>query len=94
MRPYWTPPVSLRVETEAGNARLVVRDRGPGLAEAQWDKVGRRFVRSGAPDGTGLGLAIVRAVANRHGGELRFARTAEGRFEASMVLPLDREAPA
>lgn len=89
---YGTPPVSVSVEKETDRARLVVRDQGQGIPEEQWTTAGMRFGHSNTPEGAGLGLAIVRAVVNRHSGELQFARTAKGRFEAAIILPLDRTA--
>jgi signal transduction histidine kinase len=75
----------VRVEvSEAGDAVvLVVGDDGPGVPEADRDRVFERFVRLGAarsPDvgGTGLGLAIVRAVAERHRGTVVLEPSAAG----------------
>jgi two-component system sensor histidine kinase MprB len=50
---------------------LTVRDRGPGIAEADLPHVFERFYRATAArgmPGSGLGLAIVRQVAEAHGG--------------------------
>ncbi|MGV4987447.1 sensor histidine kinase [Streptomyces sp. NRAIS4] len=57
-----------------------VRDRGPGLAEADLSRVFDRFYRADCArslPGSGLGLAIVRAVAVAHGGTA-FARNRPG----------------
>ena len=57
----------------APQARLVVRDEGPGVPEADRERVFRRFVRLEADRntaGNGLGLALVEAVAGLHGGEV------------------------
>lgn len=86
---HGAPPVGLRVETDLGHACLIVCDHGQGIPEEHWSDAGRRFGRSATSEGAGLGLAIVRAVACGHSGELRFARTLGGRFEALMILPLD-----
>ena len=64
-------PVSVVVREDAGRARVIVTDRGPGLSEADAEHAFERFWRAGvadAPAGAGLGLAIVRATAERHGG--------------------------
>src|SRR5204863_3744222 len=57
-----------RVTVEAvqadGLARLVVSDEGPGVPDAERERVFERFHGGGS----GLGLAIVRATAERHGG--------------------------
>ncbi|MBS1997685.1 MAG: sensor histidine kinase, partial [Cyanobacteria bacterium SZAS LIN-2] len=47
---------------------LAVEDDGPGIAEAERDRVFERFYRVLGTDaaGSGLGLAIVREIANTH----------------------------
>jgi len=66
----WSPPGETVDVTLAGG-ELTVRDRGPGIAEADRPYVFERFYRAtsarGLP-GSGLGLAIVRQVAEAHGG--------------------------
>jgi two-component system sensor histidine kinase TctE len=67
--------VLLRVREEPGVVLLEVRDSGPGIPEAEREKVFTPFYRMSAtleanPDGTGLGLAIVRDIAALHKAEL------------------------
>jgi signal transduction histidine kinase len=57
-------------------ARLWVRDTGPGFDGADPGRLFERFVGDRS-DGTGLGLAIVRAIAQAHGGDVT-AREARG----------------
>lgn len=55
-------------------ALISVGDRGPGISEADRQRVLKRFVRleeSRTKPGTGLGLSLVAAVARLHHGELR-----------------------
>lgn len=62
-------------------ACLTVTDDGPGIPEAQRERVFDRFHRmpgSSAP-GSGLGLALVRAIAHRHGGRVGLETGPEGR---------------
>jgi signal transduction histidine kinase len=63
--------VAVDVAVTAAEAVVVVTDHGPGIAEADQDRVFERFWRgrSGTP-GTGLGLPIARQVALAHGGSL------------------------
>ncbi|MEP6638349.1 MAG: sensor histidine kinase [Chloroflexota bacterium] len=69
-------PVEVTVARGEGlTARLVVRDRGIGMAEDELDRVYERFVRtdrarrSGAP-GLGLGLYACRGIVSAHGGTI------------------------
>jgi signal transduction histidine kinase len=64
--------VSVRVEREREQWRIVVADRGAGVAERDRERIFEPFFRS-RTDGTGsgLGLAIVREVAREHGGACR-----------------------
>jgi two-component system, OmpR family, sensor kinase len=61
--------VDLALSVADGVPCLAVEDSGPGIAEAERERVFDRFYRSAgatAP-GSGLGLAIVRTIAARHG---------------------------
>jgi two-component system sensor histidine kinase SenX3 len=54
-------------------AEVRVKDRGPGIPQAELKRIFKRFYRIHGPiatriKGTGLGLYIVRSVAKRHGG--------------------------
>jgi signal transduction histidine kinase len=53
-----------------GEARIEVRDDGPGLSEKDPEALFDPFY-STKERGTGLGLAIARRIARAHGGELR-----------------------
>jgi two-component system OmpR family sensor kinase len=56
--------VSVEVLHGAGEYRLVVSDRGPGLSDHDKDRALRRFWRGDtSTPGTGLGLAIAHALA-------------------------------
>ncbi|MFD5144982.1 sensor histidine kinase [Streptomyces sp. NPDC058401] len=73
---YARTGVVVRAFAEDGWALLEVTDDGPGIPEADRDRVFERFVRldadrSRAGGGTGLGLAIAREIARAHGGEVR-----------------------
>jgi hypothetical protein len=71
----YSPPGSqvwVRLESDAGRARAIVADQGPGLDPDQQAKVFEKFERLGRSDdgGTGLGLYISRRLARAMGGEL------------------------
>ncbi|MFJ9866803.1 ATP-binding protein [Streptomyces sp. NPDC101165] len=68
------------IEVVIMGTRVEVRDRGPGLADADLPRVFDRFYRADSArslPGSGLGLAIVHAVALTHGGTA-FARNRPG----------------
>ena len=66
--------LTVRVRRDAaGRPQLVVEDNGPGIPDAERERVFERFYRvlgTGA-EGCGLGLAIVREIAQSHGAEAR-----------------------
>ncbi len=58
-----------------GEARLWVRDEGPGIEPADQERIFQRFASTpraggGSSDGAGLGLAIVKAIGEAHGGRV------------------------
>jgi len=68
-----------------GQARLVVRDTGPGLPEGV--DVFQLFVTT-KPKGTGLGLSIVQQIVLQHGGEIMAASEAGKGAAFTISLPL------
>ena len=82
----------IRVEDGADCLRLVIADAGPGIPEAELEKVFEPFYRlegsrSKNTGGTGLGLGIARNIARAHGGELTLRNGAQGGLEAVLELP-------
>jgi two-component system phosphate regulon sensor histidine kinase PhoR len=84
-----------RGQTRAGTpeARLSVRDYGPGIAPEHLPRLTERFYRvdvaeSRAQGGTGLGLALVKHVLNRHGGRLTIESTPGAGAAFTMHVPL------
>jgi signal transduction histidine kinase len=82
-------PVVVSVERADGVVRIAVKDEGPGIREAERERIFQPFERGekrGA--GAGLGLAIVREVARGHGGRAYVAAGAPG-AEVIIELPVD-----
>lgn len=72
---YAATEVRVRAFAAGSRAVLEVTDDGPGIPEADRERVFDRFVRLDAArdrgsGGTGLGLAIAREIARAHGGDL------------------------
>jgi signal transduction histidine kinase len=71
-------------------ARIWIRDSGPGIPPADRERVFERFARGAGPrrsDGAGLGLAIVRAIAEAHHGRVEVqSRPGEGAM-FTIVVP-------
>ena len=81
-----------RVAADAGRVRVVIEDEGPGIPEADLERVFEPFVRLDASrsrdtGGAGLGLAIARTIIRGHGGDIRLENRAEGGLRATVVLP-------
>jgi len=73
---HGAPPVEIVVaRSPSGRPAITVRDRGPGIAEAERDRLFEPFHRPAgrgeAAGSWGLGLSLVRQIAVRHGGNVR-----------------------
>lgn len=74
-----------------GVLQLDTIDNGPGIPEAERERLGHAFERgeSGArAEGTGLGLSLVRALAGLHGGALSFHDAPGGGALVRVTLPV------
>jgi two-component system, OmpR family, sensor kinase len=82
--------VDITLAMPQGVASLAVEDSGPGIPEAERERVFDRFYRT--PDaratGSGLGLAIVKAIAGRHGASVLLGSSAKlGGLKAEVRFP-------
>jgi len=79
-------------ETRGDKVELWVEDSGPGAPELEGTSIFERFYRAADqepdPRGLGLGLWIVKSIVERHGGEVRAARTPDGHTRFTVTLPL------
>jgi two-component system, OmpR family, sensor kinase len=82
--------VELFVDAGKDAAEFTIRDRGPGVPDAELEFLFRPFFRgsnAARADGHGMGLAIVQRVVQVHGGDIH-ARNAEGGgLEVHLKLP-------
>jgi signal transduction histidine kinase len=78
-----TVAISVAVDTDA--LSLTVSDEGPGIPEADRERVFERFWRGDQAPGTGLGLPIARQIAQAHGGDVELLDSAVGcRFRLTL----------
>jgi signal transduction histidine kinase len=76
-----------------GEARLWVRDTGPGIPRAQQDAIFRRFSRGAGgrrSEGAGIGLAIVKAIAEAHHGRVELDSRPGAGSTFALVIPTDQ----
>jgi two-component system sensor histidine kinase TctE len=94
---HYTPPggsVLLRVRRVLDGVLLEVLDSGPGIDDAEVDKVFMPFYRAQAaleanPGGTGLGLAIVRDIARLHGASVSMGHAGgAGGLKVTVSFPI------
>lgn len=90
-QPYGEP-IRMVVAADEASVRIVVEDRGPGIAPDELDRVFERFHRAepdraSASGGSGLGLAIARSIVELHGGTIRAGRGDPGGCVMTITLP-------
>lgn len=85
-------PVSLVVEQQGDILQVAVLDAGPGLSEAQFANLFKRFAVGEQPQdaqyGIGLGLAVVKAIIEAHAGQIGAENRSEGGVRIWFTLPL------
>jgi two-component system sensor histidine kinase TctE len=87
----------LHVQLECKEAQIELRviDDGPGIPEAEWERIRKPFSpRSGERMGASLGLSIVEEVMRAHGGQLRFGYSGAGSFMVVLSFPAQPDGPA
>lgn len=85
--------VWLRAGLRQGALEILVDDDGPGIPEAERERVFRPFYRldrsrNSETGGTGLGLAIARDIARAHGGDIYLEDSPYGGLRARIRIPL------
>ncbi len=90
---YAAGRVLVRCHIDEDNCRIDVEDDGPGVPEADWEKVFTAFARlddsrTRTSGGYGLGLSIVRRILYWHGGQAFVGRSSSlGGARFSLVWP-------
>ncbi|HUJ48409.1 MAG TPA: ATP-binding protein [Rhizomicrobium sp.] len=82
----------VHLEQKDDTYEVVVEDEGPGISDADQQRVFEPFVRletsrSSETGGTGLGLTLVKAIAEGHGGTIRLRNREQGGLAATFCLP-------
>ena len=85
--------VSIRLDQLDTQARLRVRDCGPGVGEADCVRIFEPYYRTDAArqrrsGGSGLGLAIAKRAIERQGGRIHASNADGGGLEVEILLPL------
>lgn len=90
------PPIAVRLVPAAGELRIEVADRGPGIPAAERERLFEPFFRGRRAQGeqipgVGLGLHLVRRLVESHGGRVEVA-SGEGGSVFTIVLPREERA--
>jgi len=89
-----TASVTVQVQRQGSQAVVSVEDTGPGVAEADLERVFDRFVRvTHEGQGCGLGLAIVKEIVERHAGRVHMEAVQPHGARVVLQLPLAMPAP-
>jgi two-component system sensor histidine kinase KdpD len=84
-------PIGINARTDREWLVMEVIDHGPGVAEADLERIFDKFHRVPAPEGTrgtGLGLSICKGFVQAHGGKISAAITPGGGLTVTIRLPL------
>lgn len=84
---------TVSIQARGTGYEIIVDDNGPGIPEADRQRVFEPFVRletsrNAETGGTGLGLTLVKTIAAGHGGTVTLENRAEGGLRARLYLPI------
>lgn len=81
------PVVAIDGRIEGDHVRVSVDDNGPGIAEAERERIFTPFFTTKGR-GTGLGLALVQKIIVTHNGRIQVARSPQGGASLQVILPI------
>jgi two-component system sensor histidine kinase QseC len=79
--------ITVRLARDGQQMRLSVADQGPGIDEAERERLFERFYSRGNDQGAGLGLTIVHTIATRLAGRITLENRASGGLCATLEFP-------
>ncbi|HEV2590968.1 MAG TPA: HAMP domain-containing sensor histidine kinase [Gaiellaceae bacterium] len=90
---------AVELEIREGRAILTVEDTGPGVPEAEQERIFDRFTRidparARASGGAGLGLAVVRSIVAAHGGNVGYRGARRNGSIFTVTLPVAETCPS
>lgn len=88
--------INIGARCRDGNAMLWVLDTGPGVPEADRERIFESFERGRQEQrgtGTGLGLAIAKRIAHAHAGSITVDRPPGGGSRFTITIPIDPPEP-
>jgi two-component system sensor histidine kinase/response regulator len=94
----YSPPgstITVEIHNSAGVRGFSIKDQGPGVPEAERDKLFKDFSKLSAKPtagekSTGLGLAICRKIVDAHGGMITAQNLSQGGCEFRVTLPCSK----
>lgn len=85
-------PIDISLQQVHGNAQLAIRDRGPGIAEQDQQRIFERFQQAigtpGRRSGFGIGLWLVKSLVEAHGGSVTVQSRPGNGATFTVSLPL------
>ncbi|MCB1853307.1 MAG: HAMP domain-containing histidine kinase [Halieaceae bacterium] len=82
-----TDRVRVSCAWDAGEARIAIRDWGPGIDVDILQDIGKPVIRA-SRDGLGIGLLLSHATVERYGGRIELLNASDGGAVATLYLPL------
>jgi signal transduction histidine kinase len=97
-RRYGGGSINISISEHADNVEIRIDDRGPGIPQADLERVFEPYVRIESSrakhtGGSGLGLAIARAIARTHDGDVRLELRAGGGISAVLTIARNVSGP-